>query len=214
MDKKPKGPYWSPKPLSSEDVLFGGNFDDPDLNACINHWGYVDDAYKSGFRSAALQLAERQCEHPELQDHIVYPIVFLYRHHTEMVLKGILRLSIEILQAPPTEGEKKALKAHNIGKLWRLVSPKIPKLCSLANEPKIPKDQLLAVQAYVAQLDEHDPNGMSFRYAYDLNSMRTLPEKTVHINIRSFAIHMEKLSDYLSGFEWWLRGLLAEQRNR
>ena len=77
----------SPPPRKS-DVLFGSGTD-WQANACVNG---IDDlaAYQNGYRRAALHLAEYVCDAGRGQDFLVYPIVYLYRHHIELTLKSII----------------------------------------------------------------------------------------------------------------------------
>lgn len=201
----------SPPPCAS-DVLFCGSSDDWPLNACIQHWGEVDYAYKAGFRRAALQLAERMCEQPVHQDSIVYPIVYLYRHHVELMLKDIFRLAVDLLELPISAGQERRLGRHDLAQLWSMVRPMLVPVCELAGSDHLPVADLEGIDAYMRQLNAHDPNGESFRYARSRDAIRTLGSNLVHINIRSFAVHMEKLADYLAGLESWL-GMLIDGRN-
>jgi hypothetical protein len=80
----------SPPPRKS-DVLFGLGTD-WQANACVNG---IDDsmAYQDGYRRAARHLAEYVCETERGQDYLVYPIVYLYRHHIELTLKSIISVA-------------------------------------------------------------------------------------------------------------------------
>ncbi|MFT6168655.1 MAG: hypothetical protein ACJAR9_000767 [Celeribacter sp.] len=201
----------SPPPRAS-DVLFGGNPQDWRLNACIEHWGNVEYAYKAGFRKGAFQLAERMCTEPNDQDLLVYPIAYLYRHHIEMVLKSIFHLSLEVLDEEISGRQKKKLVLHDLTRLWGMIKPKLSAICTLANEAPLPKEDLEGIEAYMHQLNAQDPNGESFRYARQNDSKRTLNEDLMRINIRSFAINMEKLANYLEGLENWLAALAYAEK--
>lgn len=201
----------SPPPRAA-DVLFGTSTEDWPLNACIQHWGEVDHAYKAGFRRAAFQLAERMCDRPHNQDSVVYPIVYLYRHHVELMLKDIFRLAVELLNLPISGGQEKHLRRHDLGQLWSMIRPMLNPVCDLAGVDRLPAADLAGIDAYMRQLNERDPRGESFRYARSRDATRTLGTDLVHINIRWFAIHMEKLADYLDGLENWL-GMLVDGRN-
>ncbi|WJS05503.1 hypothetical protein [Roseibium aggregatum] len=194
------------------DVLFGPNREHWRLNACIEHWGEVDHAYKAGFRKAAFQLTERMCEQPVNQDSLVYPIVYLYRHYVELMLKGIFRLAADLLEKPISNSQEKHLGRHDLAKLWSMVRPLLDPVCEIGGENPLPAADLEGIDAYMDQLNTHDPRGESFRYARSRDAARTLGPDLVHINIRSFAIGMEKLADYLEGLEHWL-GMLVDGRN-
>jgi hypothetical protein len=73
-------------PPRKSDVLFGSGTD-WQVNACIN--GIDEEAsYQDGYRRAALHLADYVCDTAKGQDFLVYPIVYLYRHHIELRLKS------------------------------------------------------------------------------------------------------------------------------
>lgn len=203
-----KSVFGRSSPPRSSDVLFSASQEDWQLNACIQHWGDVDHAYKTGFREAAFQLVENICRQPASQDYLVYPIVYLYRHHIEMVLKDIFRLSVDLLEEPTSAAQSKKLITHDLAKLWCMIQPKLAPICDLTGEASLPLEDMNGIAAYMSQLNAHDPSGESFRYARLRDKTRSLSADLVHINIRSFAIHMNKLADYLDGIEGWLSSLL------
>lgn len=82
----------------------------------------------------------------------------------------------------------------------------------MAGVDKLPLADIEGIDSYMVQLNTYDPNGMSFRYARGLIAQRTLDSKLLYFNIRLFAIHMEKLADYLDGLANWL-GILVDSRN-
>jgi hypothetical protein len=204
--------FGSSQPPRATDILFGASSEDWPLNACIQHWGEVNYAYKAGFRRAALQLTERMCEQPVDQDSVVYPIVYLYRHHIELMLKDIFRLATDLLEISISGNQEKHLGRHDLAKLWGMIRPMLDPVCTLAGADSLPSADLDGIDAYMRQLNVHDPKGESFRYARSHDKTRTLAADLVHINIRSFAIHMEKLADYLDGLENWL-AMLVDGRN-
>ncbi|WP_037406447.1 hypothetical protein [Shinella sp. DD12] len=212
MTDKAESVFNKSPPPRADDVLFGPNPEDWRLNACIEHWGEVDYAYKAGFRRAAFQLTERMCERPIDQDSIVYPIVYLYRHHVELMLKDIFRLASDLCEVQISGSQKDHLGRHDLAKLWSLIRPLLDPVCKIAGSSSLPVADLDGIDAYMSQLNDHDPRGESFRYARSRDATRTLGTDLVHINIRSFAIQMEKLADYLAGLENWLR-ILVDGRN-
>ncbi|HVB99085.1 MAG TPA: hypothetical protein VNJ12_07110 [Candidatus Dormibacteraeota bacterium] len=213
-------------PPRAADVLFGPG-EDFEANACISHWIEVDYVYTSGFRRAGSRLAQHVCETGSDQDFLVYPIVYLYRHHVELVLKAIVRVAVALLDREPTEGDHKALGGHDLSRLWDTARPLLNPVCALVPNPPFPDDDLLGIDAYIRQLHEHDPKGESFRYATtkpkrsNRREMATvIPSLNPNlklVNIRAFAAAMEKLADYLEGIEGWfgdLQDAKAEWRRR
>jgi hypothetical protein len=60
------------------------------------------------------------------------------------------------------------------------------------------------------QLHRYDPDGQRFRYATTKSKkrrLRSLPSDLKHINVRVFAVGMEKLADYLEGLDNWFGDL-------
>ena len=98
----------SPK---KEDVLFGPG-EDWHANACISHWD-APWAYSNGFRRAGQQLAMHVCETGTDQDVLIYPIVYLYRHHVELVLKSVIKSASSLLNRELSEQDLKTLGRHS-----------------------------------------------------------------------------------------------------
>lgn len=213
MNKEEKSIFGRSPPPRASDVLFGDCKEDWKLNACIEHWGDVDWAYKIGFYDAAFQLTESMCQKPSDQDTMVYPILYLYRHHIEILLKSIVRLSVELLDEQVSGRMRKKLEQHDLQPLWCMIESKLNPICECAKSKPIPPEDIEGVRAYMQQLNDHDPKGVSFRYGRERDMSRTIRDDVVRINIRSFAICMEKLSNYLGGLENWLESLLELRRD-
>lgn len=193
----------SPPPVAS-DKLFEGDSTDWDLNACISHWGETGYAYKAGFRKAAFDIVVKVCAEPVDQDLVIYPIVYLYRHHIELVLKDTIRLALEFLGQSLTDGQQRKLGRHDLSALWNILWPMLAPVCKMAGVDPLPEKDIKGIDAYFRQINAHDHDGQSFRYARTREHKRTLGPELRLINIRSFAINMEKLADYLEGIERWL----------
>lgn len=79
-------------PLSpcKEEVLFRDDLPDYWNNACLNSmYGSDEIAYIEGYRRGAELLVRYVNEAQRDQDYLVYPIIVLYRHHIELILKEI-----------------------------------------------------------------------------------------------------------------------------
>lgn len=204
----------SPPPRKA-DVLFGGGTDWM-TNACVSY-GPSEVAYQSGFRRAALHLAEHVCETGRGQDLLIYPIVYLYRHHVELALKSIIGLACGLLKHELTGKDLKALGRHDLADLWKLTRPRLDPVYELAGNTAFPPADLEGIDSYIQQLHEHDPDGQRFRYAKVKSkqpgaaSRSFLPLELTNINIRDFAIALEKLADYLDAIETWFDHLADQQ---
>ena len=204
-------------PPRAADVLFGPG-EDFEANACISHWIEVDYVYTSGFRRAGSRLAQHVCETGSDQDFLVYPIVYLYRHHVELILKAIVGIAAALLDRELTETDHKALGGHGLSRLWDIARPMLNPVCALVPNPPFPDDDLEGIDSYIRQLHEHDPDGQRFRYATTKvrrnGSHKGAPTRGPSlspdlklVNIRAFAAAMEKLADYLEGIEGWFGDL-------
>jgi hypothetical protein len=190
------------------DVLFGSGADWI-ANACV-HSVLGATAYQDGYRHAALLLAEHVCDKGRGQDFLVFPIVYLYRHHTELTLKSIIRAAAFVVGYTMTRDDVDTLGRHDLAKLWKLAKPMLASACQLSGEGPLPPDDLEGIDAYIDQLHQHDPDGQRFRYSTTRAkgqkgaTLPALPDDLTHINIRNFADCMEKLSDYLEGLDNWI----------
>lgn len=193
------------------DVLFGPG-EEFQTNACLAQWD-ADWAYSRGFRTAGRRLAEQVCDSGHDQDTLIYPIVYLYRHHVELVLKAIIKTASALLDRELTDGDRKALGGHDLARLWAAARPLLNPVCTREPNRPFPEDDLLGIDSYIRQLHEHDPSGESFRYATrkpKLGDRRgttagtpSLSSDLRLVNIHAFAYAAEKLADYLDCIEFW-----------
>jgi len=192
-------------------------------NACVNYTHNPDHLYTNGYRVAARSLAEQVCESQRQQDSLIYPIVYLYRHCIELLLKDVTFTASALLDKELTEQEIKALGRHELNKLWEQLRPLLNAVCECVGNAPFPDEDLEGIDSYIQQLHEHDPDGQRFRYT----TVKKQKKKTSNgntpasepslkpdlklINIRVFANAMETLVDYLDGIEGWFSHLLGEK---
>lgn len=194
------------------DVLFGSDAN-WQVNACV-HSVLGATAYQDGYRRAAMQLAEYICDTGRGQDFLVYPIVYLYRHHTELTLKSIIRAAAIVIDYTLTKNDLDTLGHHDLAKLWKLAEPLLNPVCELGGESSLPPDDLDGIGSYIDQIHQHDPDGQHFRYSttkakgQKVGGIPSLPKNLTHINVRNFAAGMEKLADYLEGLDNWIGDLV------
>jgi hypothetical protein len=193
-------------PPRKSDVLFGSG-GDWQTNAAV-HTVLGATAYQDGYRNAALHLAEYVCGAGRGQDFLVYPIVYLYRHHIELTLKSIIKAAAFVVDHTLTQIEQDTLvRSHDLAKLWNLARPMLSPACELGGESSLPQTDLEGIDSYIDQLHQHDPDGQRFRYwtirgkGQKPATLPSLPNYLIHINIRNFADGMEKLADYLEAFD-------------
>src|SRR5579859_6702346 len=107
-----------------EDQLFRGDLPDGRNNAMLHVRADGNAlAYIEGYRRGAELLVQYAVEHGD-QDFLVYPIIFLYRHHIELILKRIIELAPSVLERSLTPVEEKHLKnSHKLDVLWQDAEP-------------------------------------------------------------------------------------------
>lgn len=167
---------------------------DREINACLNYG--VDNwySYASGYRRAAEILTDYVLETHQEQDVLVFPALFLWRHHLELQLKVIARGASRLLGQDwsPTN-------VHNLSELfasaWRLFQA-----CFTEFGEKLPRADLDCVKAALAGFKTVDMKSMVFRYPEDLQGSKHLRGVT-HINFDVVAKHMTVLSDTLDGID-------------
>ena len=197
-------PMPPPAPRRS-DVLFRADNDHWSANACMSNRSESDLPYLWGYRSGARLLAEHVCERATEQDLLVYPIVYLYRHHVELALKRLLILAANLAQEELDRKCLNDLSGHHIGQLWSdckriLTAPEIQNSCGFT----LPIEDTEGIDSYIRQLSTVDPDAQAFRYARDKKGRASLPDSLTHINIAVFADHMERLCSHLDGIDSYL----------
>lgn len=169
-------------------------------NACLNYMSDHGTAYTEGYRRAADILIRHIDETARDQDFLVYPVVFLYRHHIELQIKQVTGLACRLLRDyAPRSGDK---VTHNLNTLWEVAR----RLLLQADDTLAPS-HFTRVSAVVKALNEADLRATGFRYARTAEGGRSL-EGIHYINTRRFGEQMAAASDDLDGIDNGLRYLL------
>jgi hypothetical protein len=162
--------------------------DDWQNNACIPQFGGKEVACVEGYRLAADTLVEHVKATGRSQDFLVYPIVFLYRHYLELLLKQIITDGRELLDKKtgfPTH--------HRLSDLWNEAKGLTRRTWTTQDPPEMRK-----VDHVIAEFARLDPEGESLRYAYKKDGQSTLPSLQ-HINLRHLADSPRGVSQFLEG---------------
>jgi hypothetical protein len=183
-----------------EDKLFRGDLPDWHNNACLGSYG-DSVAYTEGYRRGAELLVQHVVDHHSDQDYLVYPIIFLYRHHLELALKRIISRSPRLLSRELTQEEKAHLQKHRLDLLWQDLKPMFAGICEAVEWDKPEVADVEGADAYIQQLTELDRNSLSFRYWQSKAGERSLPEDLQRINLRHFAEMMNRLVRYIDGID-------------
>ncbi|ENF4060962.1 hypothetical protein RZU96_003902 [Escherichia coli] len=169
-------------------------------NACLNYMPDHGTAYTEGYRRAADILINHIDESGRDQDFLVYPVLFLYRHHLELLIKQIIGLALALAEDPDKHQYKK--DDHNLNNLWPLAQ----KLILEVDDSYRPSDFKI-VKEVVKALHQADERATDFRYARRNDGIRSL-EGIHYVNTRRFGEKMGEVSDLLDGVDNGLRYLL------
>jgi hypothetical protein len=191
--------YAAPPPPRKGDKLFRGDLRDWKNNACLRDGDEY--AYRAGYRRGAQLLVKVVGETARDQDLLVYPIIFLYRHHIELALKRIIRQAPYLVERPLTKLENDHLEQHRLDWLWQDFKPMAAAISKAAGWDELPAEDVAGIDDYIRQLYEVDPRSYSLRYAHSKKGDPSLPRELTHINLRHFGELMERLSNYLEGLE-------------
>lgn len=207
---------WFPEPPKKGEKMFRSDDTLWPANARVGrlpHSGDRDPPYSEGYRMAARQLTEgieAKGERGSDQDYLVYPIIFLYRHHLELVLKRLIDMLIDLSDEPVDEETRKDLTRHNLAQLWACCKR------IWSREPlrdiRPQRAWIEGVESYIQQISAIDEDSEAFRYPRKKRGGDSIPEGLKYINIVVFSGHMERLCGQLDGFDSYLDYLL-ESRN-
>jgi hypothetical protein len=178
------------------------------------------DACAFGYRRAAQVLVEYTYPRGD-EVFLFYPIMFLYRHHVELMLKNLIfafdepcvrRVTgAEELSADNRNKLSKGKTAHSLQRLWDQLRPAIQAL----GNGVVPPENIEGVNFYISQLNEIDPGSVNFRYTAAIEETKaklTKAQKRGEADIQTFAEAMERLANHLDGVDSYL-GAIIEAHN-
>ena len=186
-------------PPQKEDVLFRADSNWPGANACLSITHGREYSYTEGYRTAARLLAAHAVDTCHDQDILIFPIVYLFRHHIELILKSLTVTGAFVIGKALSDAEIKDLGKHRLDGLWTNLKPILHAAYEEAQVPPIPQEVLEGVDAYIRQLTDVDADSFSFRYASSKKGVPSVPRDLRYINIRVFSDAMERLSYFLGG---------------
>ncbi len=124
------------------------------------------DLYADGFLHAADRIVDSWAGQP-WEDEFIYPILALYRHHLELLLKLVIR------SAPGFTDEVRdwLYKTHELDKLWS-------KLEEVYRDSHLwaSKECTEACAELIKELSKHDPKSYAARYPIDRQERQTLEQ--------------------------------------
>lgn len=186
-------------PPRKGEKLFRGDLRDWIHNACLRE---ADEyAYREGYLRGAQVLVRKVAEERFDQDFLVYPIVFLYRHYLELVLKDIIKRAPYLIERELTTAEKEHLGKHRLDLLWNDFKPMASTIMEVAGWEALAPEDIEGIDDYIRQISEVDPSSYSLRYARSKKGDPSLPETLTHINLRHFGELMDRLAHYFWGLD-------------
>src|ERR1051325_2873076 len=146
--------------------------------------------YAEGYRDGAEWLYARWRKDPVKPDYLAYPMVYLYRHYVELMLKEFL---LSAKHAGLIHLPKKWECDHNLKRLW-------DKICPLLGElfPDEPERDTVNAQRLIYELHERDQFSQEFRYPTDREGRKHLGDMD-HLDIDNFFDAMRRLALFLDG---------------
>ena len=164
--------------------------------------------YSDGYLLAADRLVESYAGMPP-EDILIYPVLYLYRHHLELELKLLITKWLNWLSGFDEAVIRKRLKSlaekHNLTDLWNSFQSAYPECNEVFDERT-----RHAFQTLLFELNDHDPEGQSGRYETDSKGMQTLT-KLHSIDLPTLKSGIHKISQYLSRIDVEI-GLEADRR--
>jgi hypothetical protein len=156
-------------------------------------------AYGLSFKKAADIVVSQVELGSASPDAVNYPIVFLYKHHLELMLKGLIRVgrSLRYEQADFP-------KTHQLRTLWADFRPLIEELY-----PEGEKVHTDTVEQCILEMDAID-GGDASRYGEDKNGQPTLPKELL-ISLTKLRDVMNRVSGFLVGSYDGMHDLLQHQ---
>ncbi len=192
-----------------KDSLWRGDVPNWRDNACFGgRASSFAGAYAEGYLRGARFLVEKVLEERSGQDFLIYPIVFLYRHHIEIMLKGLIQRCPFLDLHPLTSDEKKHLRGHNLDFLWKNLQPRLATIIRLAGwKPLLQEEE---VTGYLCDLSAMDPHGEAFRYAHNNKGGPSIPSGVGLADMRHFSERIERLINWLETLEIGTESLMND----
>ena len=161
---------------------------------------HYERAYIPSFYEAAETLVQAVLQHNRPADLLFCPIVHLYHHFVELMLKRLIRQAEGYCTHSQLEKSSMLPEQTDTHSLKRLLDWLIERLETVDNRE--PFDA--GVRVTIEQLHTFNgPKGETTRYAFSKDGKRTLPKQQQY-DIEIIRSRMKEVNDYLCGIEDWL----------
>lgn len=141
-------------------------------------------------------------------DSKIYPIIFLFRHYIEVILKNTVRY-YNILSDKSFSDEVGYVRKHSLLYFWNELKPFL--VNNLENYDESLKQDCLntnqAVESIISEIDALDENSFGFRYAF--KGANKINEPVVY-SMPSFTIDLHNLKDVIIKMMNYFEGINDE----
>ena len=180
-----------------QDVLFRVDPSDGPGNVWLNNPG-IGFLYSKGYQDAAKALTDEVLA-SATSDKVcaIFPILFLYRHHIELLLKRLTVTGGLILNKEFSETEQNTLSgSHRLDSVWKIARSVLEAARDELGWSEPTMEDMDGIQSYIEQLTKFDRDGQGSRYARSKDGVPSL-SGSKQINIRVFSEQMNRLGDFL-----------------
>jgi hypothetical protein len=126
--------------------------------------------YSIGYKEAVLLIInELAHDDTKISKEIIFPILFLFRHFTELLLKEIIAEYASFIGA-----KIEIPKTHNLETLWKRVKPISKDLLLVRLNDKNSRhrslwteDSIYKIEEYILEVNKYDKKSASFRFPID-----------------------------------------------
>jgi hypothetical protein len=167
------------------------NFSGDEMHFYITSYGEAADLLVGRLREL------RQRGHSP-DDFLTFPIMYLYRHQIELLLKLLVRDG-SLLAGKPFEGKLGFPKGHHLIKLWNAYRPYLAILHRSYPELQLGETKVVrAVTKLLKEFSDIDPDNEAARYHVGEDNIPSFP-KWRYIDIFHYSEVVHKLVAYLYG---------------
>ena len=145
--------------------------------------------YAAGFQRAADMVVDAARADDGNPDDLLFPVAYLYRHHLELMLKGVVALGA---RSGAIDVSDDCLVKHDLQKLWIKVKQLIDQVWADS-----PQEDLKAVAQVVMEFHKLDPSGQAFRYARGKKGSRLLENIPSCIDLNNLKETVAAVSAFL-----------------
>lgn len=160
--------------------------------------------YATGYRRAAELIVEKLPTVSGMDDCVIYPLIFLYRHSVELWLKNILLGCSRLL------GQRANVQTiHHLNDLWNEISQRISEIEkeNLAILTSEEREFLDRVHLKLRSIQDFDKNSTVCRYPVDKKEEIHLSD-VQRLHVGEISDYFRKMLDDLEGFAAWIDSLV------